>query len=126
MLVLTGRPEVIVNLSSNCYVNVFFKPHINLSCGHSQTSIEEESKKDIRKLATVTRDHCCSCEFRSPLSYGYDLKYVSYIGRHQNVSAPSLPLMKSEMSSFSSDSQLLVLPQGQASVVIMVFLVSHL
>ena len=51
---------------------------------------------------------------------------VSYIGRHQNVLAPSLPLMKSEMSSFSSDGQLPVLPQGQASVAIVVFLVSHL
>ena len=51
---------------------------------------------------------------------------VSYIGQHQYVFAPSLPLMKSEMSSFSSDSQLPVLPQGQASIVIVVFLVSHL
>lgn len=126
MLVSTGRPKVVVDPFSHWYVNAFSKPHINLSCDHSQTSIEEESKKDIRKLATVTLDHCCSCEFRSPLSYGYDLKYVSYIGRHQNVFAPSLPLMKSEMFSFSSDSQLLVLPQGQASVAIMVFLVSHL
>lgn len=126
VLVLTGRHEVTVDPSSHWYVNVFSKPHTNLSCDHSQPSIEEESKKDICKLATVTHDHCCSCKFRSPLSYGYDLKYVSYIGRYQNVFASSLPLMKSEISSFSSDSQLPVLPQGQASVVIVVFLVSHL
>lgn len=70
-MALTGRPEVTVDPSSNWYVNVFAKPHTNLSCDHSQPSIEEQSKKDICKLATVTRGHCCSCEFRSPLSYGH-------------------------------------------------------